>query len=140
LILTSILLMGVGAIGVPARGGPPDPAARTEAQNSQIRELVRWAQEQLASLDSRIAAKRAEMTELYRGYNLDERQSRKLLLELNDLQLKTLEVHQTVQLRLRRIVTEPQFERLRARIEGALSSPARPGSSNVPGPQKGTRP
>jgi hypothetical protein len=135
------LMLAALLIGAPSPAVMPDPAARTEAQNTQIRELVRRAQQQLATLDGRVAAKRAELTELYRGYHLDERQSRKLLLELNDLQRQTLEVHQEVQTRLRRIVTEPQFERLRLRIEGALTAPARPGPlSSAPTSQKGTRP
>jgi hypothetical protein len=138
----SLLFLSALIAAPSARGATPDPTARTEAQDSQIRELVHWAQEQLAALDSRVAAKHTELMEQYRSYKLNEKQSRKLLLELNELQLKTLEVHETVQLRLRRIVSEPQFERLRARIEGALGSRSRPapGPAGGAGQQKGTRP
>jgi Spy/CpxP family protein refolding chaperone len=132
-----LLLLSLLTMVPPARAATPDAPPLTESQYQQIRDLVRLAQSELAALDGRIAARRAELTELYRSYHLDERQSEKLLAEVNEIQRKTLEVHQRVQVRLRRIVSEAQFQRLRQRLERVLAAPP---SSSPSTPPRGARP
>lgn len=95
--------------------GPRDtePLGLSDQQRADMKRLWQSGKGGPVAAVRTIKAKSDELETLYRSYDLNERQARAIIKDLNAAQMQLLDSRLQVQQQLRQILTEDQFNRLR---------------------------